>query len=103
MSLNARALIAVGLFVLGAVIVAVNVYISIVRQPLHRLLGREVKHVSGYPIYGSLFLWVAAAFAPSGHWVVWPALLISLFDLGGLHVFCGVMLWEYLRSNRIHE
>jgi hypothetical protein len=88
---------------LGALIAAVNIYLSFLRYPLYKLLGWEYRYESGIPAIGSLctivgvvLLWTPAA------WLI--ALLNALFDTAGLPWFAGVMCWAYLfRRERLEN
>lgn len=94
------------LLILGALISTINVYTSFIRYPLHRLRGRSAesfKFVSGYPLFGSLFLWIAAPFLWNNPALFWPIIALSLLDTGGIHWFAYVMLWTEViepRRNR---
>jgi hypothetical protein len=84
------------LFGLGTLITSVNVYTSFIRYPLHRWRGgthEDFKWISGFPIFGSLFLWLAALALIHYPVLVWVALFVSLFDTGGLHWFAGTMVY----------
>jgi hypothetical protein len=47
-------------FALAAGVALLNFYLSFLRVPLHRWLGRECRRVSGYPLFGNLLLAGAA-------------------------------------------
>lgn len=84
------------LFAFGSLISLCNFYLSFIRYLLHKLLSPEKKYrwVSGFPIFGSLFL-VVAAFLLSGLPVLmWCAIGIAIIDTGGIHWFIGVLLWH---------
>ena len=75
----------------GAVVVFLNFYFSFLRYPLHRLWYqyRPFQWISGFPLVGSLMLWIAALF----FWL-WGyatqatiALIFSIFDTGGIQWF----------------
>ena len=88
--------IGLALFVLGTLVTCVNVYTSFIRYPLHRWRGGtrdEFRWVSGVPLVGSLFLWLAALFLVGRPVLAWAALVMSLIDTGGLHWFAGTMLY----------
>lgn len=88
-------LIAKGATVVGGALSLLNFYLSWLRYPVYRLLGgkeESYRFVSGIPLFGSLLLWIAAAFLYSGPVWMWSSLAVSFFDMGGLHVFAIVML-----------
>lgn len=86
---------------LGTVIASLNLYLTFIRYPLHRLFRKDepYKFVSVLPVFGTLFLWAAAL-------VFWLAdstesaiivLVISILDIGGIPlmlVFFGLH-WLY--------
>lgn len=87
------------LFGLGTLITCVNVYTSFIRYPLHRWRGGtrdDFRWISGLPIFGSLFLWLAALALIHHPVLMWTALITSLFDTGGLHWFAGTMIYTAL-------
>ena len=80
----------------GALITAINFYLTCVRYPLHQLLkgDQPLKWVSGLPVVGSLFLWIAAAVLwnlGQRQWAI-GALFVSLLDTGGLLWFAIAMV-----------
>lgn len=89
-----------GSFAFGALVTGVNFHLSFIRPVLYRLRGRECPHVSGFPLLGSAFLVVSFFMLPSGEALRPLALLVALFDTGGLHWFFGVQLYHWCRSHR---
>ncbi len=85
-------------FALGASLSLLNFYLSFVRVPLLRLLGRSPRFVSGFPLVGSLLLVVSAALLWSERWLALSALALVVLDTGGLHWFLGVLAWEAATS-----
>ena len=88
--------IGLALFVVGTLVTCVNFYTSLIRYPLHRWRGGARDHfrwVSGFPLVGSLFLWLAALFLVRRPVLTWAALGISLFDTGGFHWLAGMMFY----------
>jgi hypothetical protein len=86
--MNALIIAAFVLGGLGASMTAINFYLSCVRYPLHRFFRRDepYKWVSGFPVFGSLFLWIAAVplwWFGQRHWAI-GTLVVSLLDTGGL-------------------
>ena len=81
------------LFILGTCISLLNLYLSFLRYPLHKLLGWEYQRVSGIPLFGSFFLVVAALLLRNSPQWLRASLGIALIDTGGLHWFLGIMLW----------
>ena len=90
---------AFGLFVTG-----INVYLSWLRYPLHKLLhGDEpYKWSSGVPGFGSLSLWISAGFFASLNRpnTMWFMLAVSLLDTYGLHWFALVMATEWWKERK---
>lgn len=84
------------LFALGAFVSCLNFYLSFLRYPLCKLLGRQYKWVSGFPVLGSLLVVIAVAILHEHPVFFWGGITIALLDTGGLHWFAGVMLWMYL-------
>jgi membrane-associated phospholipid phosphatase len=92
-------ILAYSLFSAGVFVSVLNFYLSFVRPLICHLRRQEYRFISGLPAVGSLLL-VASFFCfPSGHYVGWAALVIALFDTGGIHWFCGTMLYQSTRSN----
>jgi hypothetical protein len=86
------------LFGAGAYISLLNFYLSFVRLFVCRLRQREYRFVSGFPLVGSLLL-VASFFCfPSDHPMQPIALIVAAFDTGGIHWFCGTLLYHGLRA-----
>ena len=84
------------LLVLGATLTLTNAYLSFLRYPIHRARGGEpeaYRWVSGFPVFGSLFLWISIFLLPTTG-LKWLAGLLSVFDTGGIHVFLGTMWWR---------
>ncbi|MFN0019410.1 MAG: hypothetical protein ACKVP0_14185 [Pirellulaceae bacterium] len=95
-------LIAIGgcLAVIGGLLTLLN-FLLFLNYPLQRLRGGKpetYRHVSGIPIFGSLLLWIAALLLSSKPVLMWSALVVSLFDMCGLHVFAIVMFIVALRK-----
>ena len=90
------------LFVLGLVIVGVNVYVSWIRSPLIKKLRPDaaVRWVSGIPLIGSAALWLSAWLLPDDSRLVPIALGVSLFDSGGPHWFIATLAWHALQRKR---
>jgi hypothetical protein len=86
---------AVAIFGLGAYITLCNFYLSFIRYPIHRLRGgtrESYSWISGLPLLGSAFLWLAA-YLTSWPTLMWVALVLSVFDTAGLHVFIATIAW----------
>lgn len=93
-----------GLFGIGAAVCLVNFYLSCLRYPLHRLLGRapdSYRWVSGFPVVESLLVVLA--------WRFWlrsegslaldvTAWMLALIDTGGIHWFAAILFVERIRS-----
>lgn len=92
-------LIALPLLALGTLIVAVNVYTSFLRYPLHRLRGGtrdDFRFVSGVPLVGSLLLCLAAACLGPWPALAWTALALCLLDTSGPHFLAAFLLYTLL-------
>jgi hypothetical protein len=81
------------LFAIGAFVCCLNFYLSFLRALLSRLSGGEYKHVSGFPLVGSLLLLIVVVALRESPWLFWTGITLALLDTGGLHWFVGVMLW----------
>jgi hypothetical protein len=89
------------LFGLGAFVSILNFHLSFVRPAIHRLRGRgEYRFVSGFPLVGSLMLVGSFFLFPAGHILRPVALVIALFDTGGIHWFCVMMVYDFIRGRR---
>ena len=84
------------LFAIGAFVCCLNFYLSFLRFPFCKLLGREYKWSSGIPVFGSLFLVIAVVMFHESPALFWSGIAVAILDTGGLHWFAGVMLWMYL-------
>jgi hypothetical protein len=84
------------LFALGAFVCCLNFYLSCLRCPLSRLTGGEYKHVSGFPLVGSLSVVIAVVILRGPSLLFWGGATLALLDTGGLHWFVGVILWAYV-------
>jgi hypothetical protein len=89
--------------VLGAALSLLNVYLSFVRLPLLRACGRSPRFVSGVPLCGSMLLVVSAALLWPVRWLALSALALAALDTGGIHWFCGVLLWQTLAARTRHR
>jgi hypothetical protein len=97
------AVIAVALFALGILVTSLNFCTSFVRYPLHRMAGRiraDFRWVCGFPLVGSLSLWIAALMLIDRPLLAWSAVVISLLDTGGPHWFAGTMLYAAIFQRR---
>ena len=84
------------LLVVGGLLCCLNFYLSFLRYPVHRFMGKkkdEYRWISGIPVFGSLFV----AISLLGIWQLplfrAAAIGLILIDTGGLHWFAGTMLW----------
>lgn len=94
--------IAIILTVLGTLTTCLNFYLTFVRYAMHQLRRRDEKfqYVSSIPLFGALFLWIGALLLWwRGHeaWAI-AALVLSLFDTGGLHWFLYSMARQSWRK-----
>jgi hypothetical protein len=99
LALKVAAFILIGL---GLLATGFNLYVSVVRFAVHRLLHRDkpYKWVSGIPIFGSLFLWIASVLLwclGLRHWAT-GVLVVSFSDTGGLLWCWYSMAWAYFRD-----
>jgi hypothetical protein len=88
---------------LGTVVASINFYTSFVRYPLHRWRGgsrADFRWISGFPLVGSLFLWLAVLCLTSQPTLMWTAIIIFLFDTGGPHWFAIMMIYMLLKPRR---
>lgn len=85
------------LFALAAGVGGLNFYLSFLRVPLLRWLGRECSWVSGYPLFGNLLLAGAVPFLYHSPFFWWGAGVVALLDTGGLPWFVVILLWETTR------
>ena len=89
---------------IGAAVTVINFYLSFIRYPLHGLWYRDrsFQWKSGFPLLGSLLLWIAALFfwlsgsAPKAA----IALVFSIFDTRGIHWF---VVSQLHKSGHGHE
>jgi hypothetical protein len=97
--MHAMSILAYVLFGLGAFVSILNFHLSFVRPAIHRFEGRgEYRFVSGFPLVGSLML-VGSFFLFAADHILRPvALIIALFDTGGIHWFCIMMVYVFFRG-----
>jgi hypothetical protein len=83
---------------MAAFIAVANFFLSFLRAPIYKLLGRECRNVSGIPLIGNLFLLVAM-FLVDRTTVAWMiAMTLILIDTGGIVWFLVTVSWMSLRS-----
>jgi hypothetical protein len=102
---NALGIVAIVLLGVGALFSLLNFYLSFVSYPFHRLRGRardDFKWISGVPLIGSFMLWISAVLLQTTS-LKWLAIVLSLFDTGGIHWFAGIMLWHKWIKNECPE
>ena len=90
-------LFACALFVVGGLLCALNFYLSVLRYPLHRLFGWPYRWVSGFPVFGSLFVAASLCLLSLPAWLFWLAVVLLVLDTGGLHWFAAATFWFWLR------
>ncbi len=88
------------LFAVGAFVSILNFHLSFIRPLICRLRRQQYRFVSGFPLVGSLLLIVSFFCFPRDHSVRWATLIIALFDTGGIHWFCGMMVYDAFRGRR---
>ncbi len=86
------------LFGAGAFVSILNFYLSFIQPAIYRLRHREYRVVSGLPLIGSLLLVVSFFCFSSGHPLRSVALIVALLDTGGIHWFCGTILYHWVRD-----
>ncbi|MDZ4685714.1 MAG: hypothetical protein SH850_11665 [Planctomycetaceae bacterium] len=92
--MNVLDYLAYTLFAVGALMCGLNFYLSFLRYPLCKLLGREYKWSSGIPLFGSLLLIIAVTLLRDSPVLFWSGLAVAMLDTGDLHWFMGGMLWR---------
>lgn len=88
------------LYPLGILVCLANFYLSFLRAPFLRAQGvppQEIRHVSGAPLFGTLFVLMGTAVFSDVPGIVPLGILLVLLDTGGPHWFVGVMLRDALR------
>lgn len=84
-------------FALGALIVVLNLYLAWIYAPvtwhLSRRNGQPYKHVSGIPLFGSLFIAISCVWMWGTPFWRWTSIVLMLVDHGGLHWFFVTMWW----------
>ena len=93
-----RSVVADLAFALGAWITLLNCYLSWIRVPLLRALGRSPQWVSGFPIIGSLLLVISATLLWERRGLAVSALTLAAIDTGGIHWFLGGRIWHAITS-----
>jgi len=92
------------LFCLGGLICFVNFYLSFLRYPLYKLLNKEYKFVSGFPVFGSMFVVISLIFLWREPWILIPGLTLIAIDTGGLHWFLGTAFYyEVLKKKKTDD
>jgi hypothetical protein len=79
---------------LAALIACTNFYLSFVRPFYFWLKKKSCKFDSGLPGIGTIFLIIGALLLPTNSYLAGLAVLIVLFDTGGLPWFVGVMIYR---------
>ena len=98
-------IVAIGFFLLalGALVSFINFYLSFVRYPIHRFIGgshENYKWVSGIPLLGSLMLWFSIPCLMAYPSLKWFAVVVSLFDTGGIHwFFASLFFHQFFRQH----
>lgn len=78
------------LLAFGALLCLSNAYLSWIRPRLHLMRGgsrKDYQFVSGFPLFGTLFLTVGLVCAPPSPFLALLALPLIIVDTGGLHWF----------------
>jgi hypothetical protein len=88
------------IFLVGGFICVMNFYLSFVRYALSRIVhGRNgYRHISGFPIIGSLLVVASLLVAHMPRWISLVGLTLAALDTGGIHWFIGVVAWHHIRS-----
>ena len=86
----------------GSMISVFNFYLSFIRSYWIRwrqgIPLNQQQHVSGVPLFGSLLAVLGAFALPENSVLFVPVLLIAFFEIGGLHVFAGVMIYDKIKN-----
>jgi hypothetical protein len=96
-------IIGVALLALGGFIACLNFYLSFIRYPLHRRRGgtrEDFRWVSGFPLFGTFFLFLAVLMLAHVRVLMWTAIGLSLLDTGGQHWFIVTMIYMALFRRR---
>ena len=88
------------LFGVGVFVSLLNFYLSCIRPAICRLRHRQYRFVSGFPLVGSLLLVGSYFLYPAGHVLRRLALVVALFDTGGIHWFCITMVYDFFRGRQ---
>ena len=88
------------LFGVGAFVSLLNFYLSFIRPAICRLRHRECRFVSGFPLVGSLLLVISYILFPADRVLRPVALVVALFDTGGIHWFCIMIVYNFFRGRR---
>jgi hypothetical protein len=90
------------LLIVGGLICLLNLYLSALRYPMHRMLGRDrqsYRWVSGVPLIGSLAVvcgWTFWARHQDSRMLDVAAWSLALLDTGGIHWFAAIMGYRWL-------
>ena len=90
-------------FGLGALLCLTNFYLSFLRYPLHRLrrLPKEsYRWVSGFPLFGSLFVGLSLLGLHDLSGMIPVAVVLILIDTGGIHWFVGTMIFQFVYEKK---
>jgi hypothetical protein len=94
--------IMIALFGLGGWLCCLNFYLSFLRYPVHRIMGKtkeDYRWISGIPLFGSLFVAVSLFQFWRSPWLLALAVVLIVIDTGGLHWFLGtVFYYEVLKK-----
>ena len=91
------------LFVIGGLFCLLNIYLSFLRYPLHKLKGGardDYRWVSGAPVIGSLFVAASLLVLHDVKWLLVSGLALIVMDTGGIHWFAGAMLVRTISGKR---
>lgn len=91
------------LFGLGALLSVTNLYLSFLRHPLHRLRGlpeESYYRVSGFPLFGSLFIALSLIGLRDIPAMIPVAIVLMLIDTGGIHWFIGSMIYQFVHEKK---
>jgi len=82
---------------IGGLVCCLNLYLSFLRYPVHRMMGKkkeDYRWSSGIPVFGSLFVAISLFKFWQPPWLLATAIVLILIDTGGLHWCAGVILWH---------
>lgn len=96
-------IIGYSLFGAAILVALLNFYLSFLRAPLCSWLKKDVKHISGFPLVGNLFLIAALGCVDHTSFTWALTLAILALDTGGIPWFILTMLWSGWRHGKSED